>query len=109
MRPRVTAIGSDIGTMYGGLGARLHPDPRLWQPGPRRLAKVDDIDAMYNGNMYIGEPDGVSAGGILYKFNVKTGETKILMAQSADEGGTGVDQHPARLYEDPVTSCTLSV
>ena len=33
------------------------------------------IDVMYNGNMYIGEPDGVSAGGILYKFNVKTGET----------------------------------
>ena len=44
-----------------------------------------------NGDMYIGEPDGIPAGGILYKFNVKTGETKILMGQDlADEGGTGV-------------------
>jgi len=77
-----------IGTMYGGLGASLiltlgsgNLDPEVTKAA---------IDVMYNGNMYVGEPDGVSAGGILYKFNVKTGETKILMAQSADDGGTGV-------------------
>ena len=38
---------------------------------------------MYAGHMYLGEPDGKSAGGMLFKFNVKTGETKILMSKSA--------------------------
>lgn len=77
-----------IGTMYGGLGANSILTRGFGNLDPE-VAKAT-IDVMYNGNMYIGEPDGVSAGGILYKFNVKTGETKILMAQSADEGGTGV-------------------
>ena len=77
-----------IGTMYGGLGANSILTRGFGNLDPE-VTKAT-IDVMYNGNMYIGEPDGVSAGGILYKFNVKTGETKILMAQSADEGGTGV-------------------
>ena len=77
-----------IGTMYGGLGANSILTRGFGNLDPE-VAKAT-IDVMYNGNMYIGEPDGVSAGGILYKFNVKTGETKFLMAQSADEGGTGV-------------------
>ena len=41
--------------------------------------------------MYLGEPDGKSAGGMLFKFNVKTGETKILMSKSTGiEGGKGI-------------------
>ena len=77
-----------IGTMYGGLGANSILTRGFGNLDPE-VSKAA-IDVMYNGNMYVSEPDGVSAGGILYKFNVKTGETKILMAQSADEGGTGV-------------------
>ena len=46
------------------------------------------IQTMYAGNMYLGEPDGKSAGGMLFKFNVKTGKTKILMSKST--GGKGV-------------------
>ena len=34
--------------------------------------------------MYTGEPDGAYAGGILLKFNVKTGETKVLMSRDTD-------------------------
>ena len=46
---------------------------------------------MYAGNMYLGEPDGKSAGGMLFKFNVKTGKTKILMSKSTGiDGGKGV-------------------
>lgn len=41
--------------------------------------------------MYLGEPDGKSAGGMLFKFNVKTGKTKILMSKSTGiDGGKGV-------------------
>ena len=39
---------------------------------------------MYNGTMYTGEPDGKSAGGMLVKFNVKTGETRILMSKDTN-------------------------
>lgn len=39
------------------------------------------MDVMYNGNLYYGEPDSYQAGGVLLKFNVKTGETKILMSR----------------------------
>ena len=49
------------------------------------------MQTMYAGHMYLGEPDGKSAGGMLFKFNVKTGETKILMSKSAGiEGGKGI-------------------
>ena len=49
------------------------------------------MQTMYAGNMYLGEPDGKSAGGMLFKFNVKTGETKILMSKSTGiEGGKGI-------------------
>lgn len=68
-----------INTMYGGLGitsilnygfAGLDAD----------ISKAV-MDVMYNGNLYYGEPDNYQAGGVLLKFNVKTGETKILMSR----------------------------
>ena len=52
--------------------------------------------------MYIGEPDGKSAGGMLFKFNVKTGKTKILMSKSTGiDGGKGViPDLPQRLQDE---------
>ena len=71
-----------IGTMYGGLGANAILTHGFGDLDPD-VVKAS-INAMYNGNMYVGEPDGANAGGILYKFNAKTGETKILLAKSLD-------------------------
>ncbi len=71
-----------IGTMYGGLGANAILTRGFGELDPD-VVKAS-IDVMYNGNMYVSEPDGANAGGILYKFNVKTGETKILLAKSLD-------------------------
>lgn len=81
-----------VGTMYGGLGVQA-----ILQSGfAVNTGMTTDqakalIQTMYAGHMYTGEPDGESAGGMLFKFNVKTGETKILMSKSAGiEGGQGV-------------------
>ncbi|WP_033517799.1 InlB B-repeat-containing protein [Bifidobacterium cuniculi] len=81
-----------IGTMYGGLGVQaILKNGLASNMGMSAEAATELIQTLYSGHMYLGEPDGDSAGGILFKFNVKTGETKILMSQSAGiDGGVGV-------------------
>ena len=80
-----------IGTMYGGLGVQAILSRDMTSLGLTAKQATALIQTMYAGNMYLGEPDGKSAGGMLFKFNVKTGETKILMSKSAGiEGGKGV-------------------
>ena len=68
-----------INTMYGGLGITSILGYGLAGLDSEQIRAV--MDVMYNGHLYYGEPDGVQAGGILVKFNVKTGETKILMSR----------------------------
>lgn len=71
-----------INTMYGGLGANAILNRGLGELTPDAAAAL--INIMYNGTMYTGEPDGKSAGGMLVKFNVKTGETRILMSKDTN-------------------------
>ena len=68
-----------INTMYGGLGITSILGAGLAGLDAQTVRAV--MDVMYNGHLYYGEPDGVQAGGILVKFNVKTGETKLLMSR----------------------------
>ncbi len=68
-----------INTMYGGLGITSILGHGLAGLGAEEVRAV--MDVMYNGHLYYGEPDKVQAGGVLVKFNVKTGETKILMSR----------------------------
>ncbi|RSX51579.1 InlB B-repeat-containing protein [Bifidobacterium callimiconis] len=68
-----------INTMYGGLGIANILNYSV--PGMSAEAMKAAMDTMYNGNLYMGEPDGMQAGGILVKVNVKTGEMKILMSR----------------------------
>lgn len=81
-----------IGTMYGGLGVQaILSHGMASNMGMSAEAASHLMQTMYAGHMYLGEPDGKSAGGMLFKFNVKTGETKILMSKSAGiEGGKGI-------------------
>lgn len=81
-----------IGTMYGGLGVQaILSHGMASNMGMSAEAAKNLMQTMYAGHMYLGEPDGKSAGGMLFKFNVKTGETKILMSKSAGiEGGKGI-------------------
>ena len=75
-----------IGTMYGGLGVQAILNRDMTSLGLTSKQATALIQTMYAGNMYLGEPDDKSAGGMLFKFNVKTGKTKILMSKS-----TGID------------------
>lgn len=80
-----------IGTMYGGLGVQAILNRDITSLGLTSKQATALIQTMYAGNMYLGEPDGKSAGGMLFKFNVKTGKTKILMSKSTGiDGGKGV-------------------
>lgn len=80
-----------IGTMYGGLGVQAILNRDMTRLGLTSKQATALIQTMYAGNMYLGEPDGKSAGGMLFKFNVKTGKTKILMSKSTGiDGGKGV-------------------
>ncbi len=80
-----------IATMYGGLGVQAFLNNSMTGIGLTSEQATALMQTMYAGNMYLGEPDGKSAGGMLFKFNVKTGETKILMSKSAGiDGGQGV-------------------
>lgn len=71
-----------INTMYGGLG--VSSILGIGMSGLTAEQSKAMMDVMYNGNLYTGEPDGQYAGGILLKFNVKTGETKILMSRDVN-------------------------
>lgn len=71
-----------INTMYGGLGVSSILGVGMSGMSPEVSKAM--MDVMYNGNLYTGEPDGKYAGGILIKFNVKTGETKILMSRDTN-------------------------
>ena len=80
-----------IGTMYGGLGVQAILNRDMTSLGLTSKQATALIQTMYAGNMYLGEPDGKSASGMLFKFNVKTGKTKILMSKSTGiDGGKGV-------------------
>lgn len=80
-----------IGTMYGGLGVQAILNRDMTSLGLTSKQATALIQTMYAGNMYLGEPDGKSAGGMLFKLNVKTGKTKILMSKSTGiDGGKGV-------------------
>ena len=80
-----------IGTMYGSLGVQAILNRDMTSLGLTSKQATALIQTMYAGNMYLGEPDGKSAGGMLFKFNVKTGKTKILMSKSTGiDGGKGV-------------------
>ena len=68
-----------INTMYGGLGISAILGAGLAGLDAQTVQAV--MDVMYNGHLYYGEPDKYQAGGVLVKFNVKTGETKILMSR----------------------------
>lgn len=71
-----------MGTMYGALSAYSQVKNSLTGSGISEDAAVAVIDAMYNGMLNKGrEDDGYYAGSVFFKFNVKTGETKILMSR----------------------------
>lgn len=71
-----------VGTMYGALSAyNTIKNSINGDDIPEGLPEAI-IDAMFNGKLNKGqEDDGTYMGSVFFKFNVKTGETKILMSR----------------------------
>lgn len=78
------AHGDDVyvSTCYNAMGNTLTlMDSALGQHfDPETMTAV--LNVLYNGAFYTGEEDGGSAGGVLVKVNVVTGEVKLLMSKA---------------------------
>lgn len=72
-----------MGTMYGALSAYTQVERAAISMGASNEVASAVVDAMFNGKLNKGrEDDGIPAGSVFFKFNVKTGETKILMSRT---------------------------
>lgn len=71
-----------VGTCYAAMGNTLtFWDSVLGDKFDKETMKAT-FNAMFNGTFFYGQEDGVESDGVLVKVNVKTGETKIIMARS---------------------------
>lgn len=71
-----------VGTCYAAMGNTLtYMDSALGDTFDKETMKAT-LDALFNGTFFYGQDDGKDSGGILVKVNVKTGETKLIMANS---------------------------
>lgn len=72
-----------MGTMYGALSAYSQVERSVTQFGASAEVAKAVVDVMFNGKLNKGkEDDGIPAGSVFLKFNIKTGETKILMSRT---------------------------
>ncbi|MGN0779701.1 MAG: LPXTG cell wall anchor domain-containing protein [Aristaeellaceae bacterium] len=77
-----------MGTMYGALSAYTQVQRAMTSMGISVELAQAVVDAMFNGKLNRGqEADGYYAGSVFFKFNIKTGETKILMSREMYEKG----------------------
>ena len=72
-----------MGTMYGALSAYSQVERAVTSFGASTDVAKAVVDVMFNGKLNKGkEDDGIPAGSVFLKFNIKTGETKILMSRT---------------------------
>ena len=71
-----------VGTCYAAMGNTLtYMDTALGDSFDKEIMKAT-LDALFCGTFFYGQEDGEDSDGVLVKVNVKTGETKLLMADS---------------------------
>lgn len=71
-----------VGTCYAAMGNTLTlMDSVLGDSFDEETMKAS-LNALFSGTFFYGQEDGKDSGGILVKVNVKTGETKLIMANS---------------------------
>ena len=71
-----------VGTNYAAMGNTLkYMDSALGDSFDKETMKAT-LDALFCGTFFYGQEDGKDSNGVLVKVNVKTGETKLLMADS---------------------------
>lgn len=73
-----------IGTCYSAMGNTLSLMRSSLGDAYNEKVLRATFDAMFNGDFFNTEEDGVDAKGVLVKINTKTGETKVLMSASSN-------------------------
>ncbi len=92
-----------VGTCYAAMGNTLTlMDSVLGDSFDKEIMKAT-LNAMFNGTFFYGQEDGVESDGVLVKVNVKTGETKIIMAKS--ENGMAPLFRNAIRFKDKLYFC----
>ena len=92
-----------VGTCYAAMGNTLTlMDSVLGDSFDKETMKAT-LNAMFNGTFFYGQEDGKESDGVLVKVNVKTGETKIIMAKS--ENGMAPLFRNAIRFKDKLYFC----
>lgn len=92
-----------VSTNYNSLGLTLNFMDTVLGHDFKAQEMTAQLDVMFNGAFYTGEPDGANTGGALVKINVHTNEVKILMGKSVD--GNSVQLRNACEYKDKFYFC----
>ena len=92
-----------VGTCYAAMGNTLTlMDSVLGDSFDKETMKAT-LNALFNGTFFYGQEDGKESDGVLVKVNVKTGETKIIMAKS--ENGMAPLFRNAIRFKDKLYFC----
>ena len=71
-----------VSTNYASLPQTLNMmDSILGETFDHELMSAE-LKALFNGSFFYGEEDGANTGGVLVKFDVNTGEMKVLMSRA---------------------------
>ena len=73
-----------VGTCFNAMGQTLNFMDSVLGNDFNKEEMEAQLNVMFNGDFYNGEPDGANTGGILVKVNVKTAEVKLLMGKCLD-------------------------
>ncbi len=73
-----------VGTCYAAMGNTLTAMDTLMGHDFDEETMRAELNAIFNGSFFYGQEDGDNSKGILVKVNVKTGEVKVIMANSVN-------------------------
>ena len=73
-----------VGTCYAAMGNTLTAMDTIMGHDFDEDTMRAELNAIFNGTFFYGQEDGGNSKGILVKVNVKTGEVKVIMANSVN-------------------------
>ncbi len=71
-----------VSTNYASLVQTLNMMDSILGESFNKDLMAAELKALYNGSFFYGEEDGANTGGVLVKFDIHTGEMKVLMSRA---------------------------
>ena len=71
-----------VSTNYASLVQTLNMMDSILGESFNKELMAAELKALYNGSFFYGEEDGANTGGVLVKFDIHTGEMKVLMSRA---------------------------